>query len=51
MKKGFYLVVFGLLLTLPAGFAYSQEHEMEKAPRREVDHLCPCLYREIQWEE
>ncbi len=33
MKKGFCVVVFGLLLTLPAGLAYSQEHEMGKAPR------------------
>ncbi len=34
MKKASLCVaVFGLLLALPAGFAYCQEHEMEKAPR------------------
>ena len=33
MKKVICTVVLGLLLSFPAGFAYSQEHEMEKAPR------------------
>jgi hypothetical protein len=33
MKKSFCVVVFGLLLILPAGLTYSQEHEMEKGPR------------------
>jgi len=33
MKKGFYVVAIGLVLTLSGGFAYSQEREPEKAPR------------------
>ena len=33
MKGTLKLVVLGLLLTLTAGFAYSQERPMEKAPR------------------
>src|SRR2546430_8143424 len=33
MKKGICIIVLGLLFNLPVGFAYSQEHEMEKAPR------------------
>ena len=33
MKKSFRVVVIGLLLTLSAGLAYSQEREPEKVPR------------------
>ena len=33
MKKGFCVVAIGLLFTLSGEFAYSQEHEPEKAPR------------------
>ena len=33
MKRKLRIVVLGLLLTLPAGLAYSQEYPMEKAPR------------------
>src|SRR5207245_4782049 len=33
MKKGICIIVLGLLFNLPGGFAYYQEHEMEKAPR------------------
>src|SRR5919198_5769601 len=33
MKNFLCVVVFGLILALPVGFAYPQEHEMEKAPR------------------
>ena len=33
MKTTLSVVVLGLLLTFPAGFAYSQEHQMEKGPR------------------
>ncbi len=33
MKRTLKIVVLGLLLTLPAGLAYSQERPMEKAPR------------------
>ena len=33
MKKGFCVVVIGLLFTLSGELAYSQEREPEKAPR------------------
>ena len=33
MKKGFCVLVLGLLFTLSGEFAYSQEREPEKAPR------------------
>ena len=33
MKRKLRIVVLGLLLTLPAGLAHSQEYPMEKAPR------------------
>ena len=33
MKKGFCVVVMGLLLTFSGGLAYSQEREPEKVPR------------------
>jgi hypothetical protein len=33
MKKVLRVAIVGLLLTFPAGLAYAQEHEMEKAPR------------------
>ena len=33
MKKGFCVVVIGLLFTVSGEFAYSQEHEPEKVPR------------------
>jgi hypothetical protein len=33
MKKGFCVVVIGLLFTLSSGLAYSQEPEPEKVPR------------------
>ena len=33
MKKGFCVVVIGLLFTLSGELAYSQEHEPEKVPR------------------
>jgi hypothetical protein len=32
MKKGICIGVLGLLLSLPVGFGYSQEHQMEKGP-------------------
>ena len=33
MKKGFCVVIIGLLFTVYGGLAYSQEREPEKAPR------------------
>jgi hypothetical protein len=33
MKRTLKIIVLGLLLTLPAGLAYSQERPMEQAPR------------------
>jgi hypothetical protein len=33
MKRTLKIVVLGLLLTLPAGLAYTQERPMEQAPR------------------
>ncbi len=33
MQRTLKIVVLGLLLTLPAGLAYSQERPMEQAPR------------------
>ena len=32
MKNGICIGVLGLLLSLPVGFGYSQEHETEKGP-------------------
>ena len=32
MKKGICIGVLGLLLSVPLGFGYSQEHQMEKGP-------------------
>lgn len=33
MKRALRMVVFSLLLTLPVGVAYSQENQIERAPR------------------
>ena len=50
MKNGICIGVLGLLLSLPVGFGYSQEHETEKGQcHGREDQPCGC--QEVLWEK